>query len=80
MRKKIASGDYCEDNYFTELECPVLNIAGRRRIIDNCLYGVDINPEAVEVTKMSLCLKLIDNYHQVDFAAVGLLGLSLIHI
>lgn len=79
IEKKIASGDYCEDNYFTELECPVLNIAGRRRIIDNCLYGVDINPEAVEVTKMSLCLKLIDNYHPVDFAAVGLLGSQILH-
>ena len=52
----------------------VLTLEGRRSILNSCIYGVDINPEAVEVAKMSLSLKLIDNYLPSDFGAVGILG------
>lgn len=31
-------------------------IAARRQVIERCLYGVDINPAAVEITKVSLWL------------------------
>lgn len=79
IEKKLSNGEKCKEQYFTKHEHPVLNIAGRRLIINNCLYGVDINPEAVEVTKMSLCLKLIDNYNPIDFEAVGLLGSQILH-
>lgn len=58
----------CIDNRF------VLTLEGRRAILNRCIYGVDINPEAVEVAKMSLSLKLIDNYLPSDFGAVGILG------
>ncbi|MCF0218293.1 MAG: N-6 DNA methylase [Muribaculaceae bacterium] len=75
IEKKLSEGEECDTAYYTMLDKhPFLNIAGRRQIINNSLYGVDINPEAVEVTKMSLCLKLIDNYQPEDFEAVGLLG------
>ncbi|MDE6000328.1 MAG: N-6 DNA methylase [Bacteroidaceae bacterium] len=52
----------------------LMTLEGRRAVINHCLYGVDINPEAVEVAKMSLSLKLIDSYLQSDFEAAGLLG------
>jgi type I restriction-modification system DNA methylase subunit len=38
----------------------VLNLEGRRLLMDRCLYGVDIDPEAVEVTKVSMSLKIIE--------------------
>lgn len=35
-------------------------LKGKRNIIENNLYGVDINPYAVEVTEFSLLLKLLE--------------------
>ena len=31
----------------------------KRRIIENCLYGVDINPEAVEICRLRLWLSMV---------------------
>lgn len=38
-----------------------LTIDERKRILLNNLYGVDIDPQAVEVTKLSLLLKVLEN-------------------
>lgn len=38
----------------------LLTIPGRRLLITKCLYGIDIDEAAVEVTKMSLALKVLD--------------------
>ena len=38
-----------------------LTIAERKRILLNNIYGVDIDLQAVEVTKLSLCLKVLEN-------------------
>lgn len=51
-----------------------LTIKGRKKIINSCIYGVDINPEAAEVAKLSLSLRLIDQYQPQDYDSVGLLG------
>lgn len=74
IEKKLERKQDCDAELYADLEYPVLNINGRRKLINNCIYGVDINPEAVEVSKMSLCLRLIDNYSPEDFDTVGLLG------
>ena len=75
IEKKILEGDNFPQEYYTILDNKViLTIEGRKAIINNCIFGVDINPEAVEVTKLSLSLKLIDNYQPKDFDTVGLLG------
>lgn len=74
IEKKLERRQDCDTELYANFEYPVLNITGRRKLINNCIYGVDINPEAVEVSKMSLCLRLIDNYSPEDFDAVGLLG------
>ncbi|MCQ2259969.1 MAG: N-6 DNA methylase [Bacteroidales bacterium] len=71
---KLKRKQDCDAELYANLKYPVLNINGRRKLINNCIYGVDINPEAVEVSKMSLCLRLIDNYSPEDFNTVGLLG------
>lgn len=53
----------------------VINLSGKRALIENCIYGVDIDPEAVEVARMSLCLKVIDNSdHPELYKSVGLFG------
>jgi hypothetical protein len=39
---------------------PRLTIAEKRRILLNCIYGVDIDSQAVEVTKLSLLLKVLE--------------------
>ena len=38
-----------------------LTLAERRRILLNNVYGVDIDPQAVEVTKLSLLLKVLED-------------------
>lgn len=75
LEKRIARGDELAPGYVAHIgNRSVLTLAGRRAIVNHCLYGVDINREAVEVAKMSLSLKLIDSYQPSDFGAVGILG------
>lgn len=75
IEKKILGGDDFPQGYYVLLDGKVvLTLEGRKAIINNCIYGVDINPEAVEVAKLSLSLKLIDNYQPKDFDTVGVLG------
>jgi hypothetical protein len=38
-----------------------LTIACKQRILQNNIFGIDIDPQAVEVTKLSLYLKLLEN-------------------
>ncbi len=44
-----------------------LTISKKKEILLNNIYGVDIDPQAVEVTKLSLLLKLVENPGQLDF-------------
>jgi hypothetical protein len=52
-----------------------LTIYGRRELISKCIYAVDIDPEAVEVARMSLSLKIIDTieFHE-NYQEIGLYG------
>ena len=73
--KRIARDESIGTNYVVQVgDHSVITLEGRRSIINRCLYGVDINPEAVEVAKMSLSLKLIDSYTPSEFDIVGILG------
>lgn len=75
LEKRIASGKMLPPGYVVRIgHHSLLTLEGRRAVINRCLYGVDINPEAVEVAQMSLSLKLIDSYMPSDFEAVGILG------
>ena len=60
---QTGTDDYAE-YFFTNGSNTTLTIEGRRKLISNCIYAVDIDPEAVEVARMSLSLKVIDN---IDF-------------
>ena len=52
-----------------------LTIEGKRKLISNCIYAVDIDPEAVEVARMSLSLKVIDSidFHE-NYQDLGIYG------
>lgn len=39
----------------------------RRQLILNCIYAIDMDIQAVEVAKMSLALRLIDNFSRPDY-------------
>lgn len=44
-----------------------LSVAKKKEILLNNIYGVDIDPQAVEVTKLSLLLKVIEDPGQLTF-------------
>lgn len=62
--------------YFVETNTDVIvNILGKKAIMDNCIYGVDIDPEAVEVAKMSLSLKIVDTSEYLEsYNEIGIFG------
>lgn len=75
FERRMARGEEIPPGYVVQVDDRhVLTVEGKRSIINHCLYGVDINPEAVEVAKMSLSLKIIDSYMPSDFGAVGILA------
>lgn len=62
--------------YFVETETDVIvNVLGKKAIMDNCIFGVDIDPEAVEVAKMSLSLKIVDaSEYAESYNEMGIFG------
>lgn len=58
----------------------ILTIEGKRHIIKNCIYGIDIDPEAYEVAKMALSLKIIDNLDFFDsYQELGIFGSKILN-
>ena len=51
-----------------------LTITARQEIMKNCLFGIDCDPTAVEVTKMSLALKLVDDTNELYLNEIGVFG------
>lgn len=47
---------------------PRLKTSERKKILLNNIHGVDIDAQAVEVTKLSLLLKVLENQAQLEFA------------
>ncbi|WP_293895602.1 N-6 DNA methylase [Flavobacterium sp.] len=62
--------------YFVATNTDVfVNILGKKAIMDNCIFGVDIDPEAVEVAKMSLSLKIVDASEFLEsYNEIGIFG------
>ena len=66
--------------FFEEEEKISVNIEGKRQIIKHCIYGIDIDPEAFEVAKMSLSLKVIDNLSFVEnYQVLGVFGSKILN-
>ena len=51
-----------------------LTIDGRRNLIKNCLYGIDCDEVAIEVSKMSLALKIVDGNEELYWKEIGAYG------
>jgi hypothetical protein len=65
-----------------DVEADALTIRARRVVIQHCLYGVDVNPMAVEIAKLSLWLISLDRTKPFTFldhrlvAGDSLLGIT----
>ncbi len=61
--------------FFQNADLTTLTIAGKRKLISSCIFGVDIDPEAVEVARMSLSLKVIESSDLYEnYQEIGLFG------
>lgn len=45
---------------------PRLSTSASRHLVDGCIFGVDIDAEAVEVARMSLCLRFLERTAAID--------------
>ncbi|HEV8083987.1 MAG TPA: N-6 DNA methylase [Chitinophagaceae bacterium] len=72
----IASNHPNFKQYFVVTKTDVIvNLLGKKAIMDNCIFGVDIDPEAVEVAKMSLSLKIVDASEYLEsYNEIGIFG------
>lgn len=52
----------------------MLTMEARRSIVKNCLYGIDCDAAAIEVTKMSIALKIVDGNNQLAWENIGAFG------
>jgi hypothetical protein len=64
-RELLAAGDHRV--VAADAEADALVLAARREVITHCLYGVDINPMAVEMAKLSLWLVSMDTSRPFTF-------------
>ena len=66
--------------FFQNTDVTTLTIEGKRQLISNCIYGVDIDPEAVEVARMSLSLKVVDSseYYE-NYQEIGIYGSQILN-
>lgn len=62
MMEKIIAEDIVDPElvYQVDGEGLTFTLKGKRNILENNLYGIDINPYAAEVTEFSLLLKLLE--------------------
>jgi len=68
--------DEAYNHFFLQTDTEIiLNLKGKKTLIEHCIYGVDIDAEAVEVAKMALALKIVDNEeNQKHSTQIGLFG------
>lgn len=75
LKSSEAARRKCRDMYYVDDRGNwILTIPGRRMLITECLFGIDIDEAAVEVTKMSLALKIIDGNYISLWNALGAYG------
>lgn len=66
--------------FFQKGDEVTLTVEGKRELIARCIYGIDIDPEAVEVARMSLSLKVIDDINFIEnYQELGLFGQQILN-
>lgn len=81
LEKYIASKHEDYQDYFHHAKNKIaLTIVGKRKLISSCIHGIDIDAEAVEVARMSLALKVIDDLHEhEDYKSLGVYGYQILN-
>lgn len=69
-----------EKYFFIQGNKATMTVDGKRALISNCIHGIDIDEGAVEVARMSLALKIIDDieFHE-DYKALGIKGYQILN-
>jgi hypothetical protein len=58
----------------------LINLLGKKALMDNCIFGVDIDAEAVEVAKMALSLKIVDTSDNFEsYNEIGIFGSKILN-
>lgn len=71
----INPDDSFSDLFYANGSSITLTIEGKRKLISDCIFALDIDPEAVEVARMSLSLKVIDNIEFYEsYQELGIFG------
>ena len=60
--------------YFISNDEWYLTVVGRRAIVTNCIFAIDYDEAAIEVTKMSLALKIVDGNAPLAWEGIGVFG------
>lgn len=75
----INPDDSFSDLFYANDSCITLTIEGKRKLISDCIFALDIDPEAVEVARMSLSLKVIDNIEFYEsYQELGIYGTQIL--
>jgi len=75
----ISEAEKNSSHFVTSGNKTYLTVEARRKIIKNCLYGVDVDEAAIEVSKMSLALKVIDDNDLSILEEIGIFGNKILH-
>ncbi|MBQ4059487.1 MAG: Eco57I restriction-modification methylase domain-containing protein [Lachnospiraceae bacterium] len=67
-REKYSEYYYISNNQW------YLTVVGRRAIVKNCIFAIDCDEAAIEVTKMSLALKIVDGNSPLAWEGIGVFG------
>lgn len=65
LAEEIATNPNTYEEYAPENEAAI--DYWKRRVVENCIYGVDLNPLAVELSKLSLWLKTVSKGKPLSF-------------
>ena len=69
-----------KDFFHQKEDHTVMTITGKRKLISSCIHGIDIDAEAVEVARMSLALKIIDDLLDYeDYSHLGVYGYQILN-
>lgn len=81
IKKYLQDSDEKYKDYFHQKEDhTVMTITGKRKLISSCIHGIDIDAEAVEVARMSLALKIIDDLLDYeDYSHLGVYGYQILN-
>lgn len=74
LQDNTADRDKYSEYYYLSNNQWYLTVSGRRAIVTNCIFAIDCDEAAIEVTKMSLALKIVDGNAPLAWEGIGVFG------